>query len=226
MTAKVAAIFAHPDDETLGAGGALALHACAGAEVRILILASGLAARGDAAPAALTALRAQAEAASAVLGAGGIAFRDFPDNAMDTVALLDVVRAVESFLQGFPADIVYTHHGGDLNIDHRITRAAVVTACRPLPETRPIAIYGCEVNSSTEWAAAPAPVFQPTDFLDIDAVLDAKVAALECYAGEVRDWPHPRSSEGVRALARWRGAQVGRDAAEAFELVRRVRHGL
>ena len=226
MTVKVAAIFAHPDDETLGAGGALALHGQAGAEVQILILASGLGARGGVAPTDIATLRGQAEAACATLGAGAIAFHDFPDNAMDTVALLDVVRAVEGFLDTFPADVVYTHHGGDLNVDHRITRDAVVTACRPLPDSRAIEIQGCEVNSSTEWAVAPAAPFAPTDFLDIAAVLDIKVAALECYQGELRDWPHPRSAEGVRALARWRGAQVGREAAEAFELVRRVRHAL
>jgi LmbE family N-acetylglucosaminyl deacetylase len=226
MTRKVAAIFAHPDDEVLGAGGALALHGAVGDDIRIALLATGLAARGTAPADDLEHLRAQAEAAAKCLGAGPVTFHDFPDNAMDTVPLIEIVRAVEAFLDDFPADIIYTHHGGDLNIDHRITRDAVLTACRPIPGARPIEIFACEVNSSTEWAAPPHPAFAPSDFLDIANVLEAKVAALECYTGEIRDWPHPRSSEGVRALARWRGSQCGREAAEAYELVRRVRHAL
>ncbi len=226
MTHRVAAIFAHPDDETLGAGGALALHAARGDDVRILLLATGLGSRGDTGSESLNRLRDQAASAAKKLGAAGVVFGDFPDNAMDSVPLLDVVKRVEAFLADFAADTIYTHHGGDLNVDHRVTHQAVVTACRPLPGVASVEILACEVNSSTEWAAAPAPPFVPTEFLGIADVLDTKVAALECYQGEVRPWPHPRSSEGVRALARWRGAQCGHEAAEAFQLVRRVRAGL
>ncbi len=226
MSRRVAAIFAHPDDETLGAGGVLALHAARGDEVQILLLATGLASRAETGAATLADLRNQAESAAQALGATGVIFADFPDNAMDSVPLLDVIKRVETFLADFEAESIYTHHGGDLNIDHRITRQAVVTACRPLPGTRPLEILACEVNSSTEWAVAPATPFMPTEFIDIADVLERKVAALECYKGEVRPWPHPRSAEGVRVLARWRGTQCGREAAEAFEVIRRVRGGL
>ncbi len=97
-----------------------------------------------------------------------------------------------------------------------------MTACRPLPGAPRRRLLACEVNSSTEWAAPPLAPFQPNVFADIAATLDSKLRALACYAGEMRRWPHPRSAEGVQALARWRGAQCGRDAAEAFMLVREV----
>jgi len=226
MPRRVAAIFAHPDDETLGAGGALALHAARGDEVQILLLATGLTARAETEAPALATLRGQAEAAAKKLGAASVSFADFPDNAMDTVPLLDVIKRVENFLADFEAETIYTHHGCDLNIDHRITQQAVVTACRPLPGVGSTEILGCEVNSSTEWAVAPAAPFMPNEFVDIADVLDRKVAALECYEDEIRPWPHPRSAEGVRTLARWRGAQCGREAAEAFQVIRRVRGGL
>lgn len=223
---RVAAIFAHPDDETLGAGGALALHADRGDEVRVLLLATGLRSRGDADAQAVATLRDQAQAAAAKLGVADVQFADFADNAMDGVPLLDVVKHVEVFLAAFEARTIYTHHGGDLNIDHRVTQQAVVTACRPLPGRQPMEILGCEVNSSTEWSTAPEAPFTPTEFLDVSSVLERKISALECYRDEIRPWPHPRSAEGLRVLARWRGAQCGREAAEAFHVIRRVRESL
>ena len=222
MARRIAAIFAHPDDEVLACGGALAGHADAGDEVRIFIMATGATARGGEQGAYIASLREQARNAARTMGAKDVSFGDFPDNRMDSVALLDVVKAVEDFLAGFPADVIYTHHGGDMNIDHGVINRAVATACRPLPGARPLELFACEINSSTEWATAPLAPFVPTVFVGIAGALDRKVAALACYGGEIRAWPHPRSGEGVRALARWRGSQCGLDAAEAFVLMRRV----
>ena len=218
-----AAIFAHPDDEVLGCGGALALHAAGGHRVRVLLLSTGMAARGGADARAIETLRDQARRAAEVLGVEAVEFADFPDNAMDGVPLLDVVRRVEDFLSSFPAATVYTHHGGDLNVDHRVTSQAVVTACRPLPGCGDRTLLACEVNSSTEWSTPPLAPFSPSEYLNIGATLETKVKALECYAGEVRAAPHPRSAEGLRRLASWRGAQAGLPAAEAFATLRRIR---
>lgn len=223
MARKIAAIFAHPDDEVLACGGVLAAHADAGDEVRIFIMATGATSRGGDQGAYIATLRAQAQAAAKVLGAAEVKFGDFPDNRMDTLALLEVVKAVEAYLASFPADTIYTHHGGDMNVDHGVINRAVATACRPLPGSRALEILTCEINSSTEWGVAPLAPFVPAEFVGITAVLDRKVAALECYADEIRPWPHPRSAQGVRTLARWRGSQCGLEAAEAFVPMRRVR---
>ncbi len=222
----IAAIFAHPDDEVLACGGALALHSEAGDAVHVLLLATGAVSRGGDQEAYIATLQDQAREAAGVLGVKSISFRDFPDNQMDSVPLLDVVKQVEAFLQSHPADVIYTHHPGDMNIDHLVTHRAVATACRPVPGAKPVEILTCEINSSTEWAPAPLTPFVPQDFLDISASLERKIAALDCYAGEVRDWPHPRSGKGVRALACWRGTQCGVEAAEAFGIMRRVRKSL
>lgn len=220
---KVAAIFAHPDDEVLACGATLARHARAGDEVRILILATGLASRGAAADEAFAALRNDAEHAAAALGATRVDFADFPDNAMDSVPLLEVVKRVEAFLAEFPAQRVYTHHAGDVNVDHRVVHMAVVTACRPLPGATVREILAGEVNSSTEWTPPGSlPAFLPTEFVDVSATLAAKLAAMACYGGEIRAWPHPRSLKGIEMLAGWRGTQSGCEAAEAFVTVRRL----
>lgn len=224
MTKNIAAIFAHPDDEILGCGGAMAWHADKGDQVRILILATGLRSRGPSEDAAIAKLRDQARKAASIVGAQKIEFADFPDNAMDSVPLLNVVKQVEAFFGGFRPDVVYTHHDGDLNVDHSVVHRAVATSLRPLPGSAPVEVLACEVNSSTEWGLPTQPPFTPTDFFDIGRFLDRKIKALEQYEGEMRDWPHPRSSLGVQTLAHWRGSQCGVKAAEAYRLVRRVRH--
>ena len=137
-TEQIAVIVAHPDDEVLGFGGAIAHHAKSGDAVHILILATGLASRSadkTAAPAALDELREQAQSAATILQAESVEFADFPDNAMDSVPLLDVVVRIESFLSKIAPTTLYTHHMGDLNVDHGVTARAVLTACRPLPGT-------------------------------------------------------------------------------------------
>ena len=111
--------------------------------------------------------------------------------------------------------------GAELNIDHRIAHRAVLTACRPLPESPVRAIHAFEVPSSSEWAS-PGDAFVPTRFVDIAATFATKMAALACYGDEMRAFPHPRSTQAVEALARWRGASAGLALAEAFAVVREV----
>jgi N-acetylglucosamine malate deacetylase 1 len=222
MPKQVCAVFAHPDDEVLGCGASLARHAALGNSVHILILATGLTSRGTIGSKQIEALKSDARRAADILCAEDIQFADFPDNRMDSVALLDIVQRTETFLSENSPDIVYTHFGADLNIDHRITADAVTTALRPQPGAICPQILACEVNSSTEWTTHPATAFQPNEFLVAGEHLETKVKALECYTSELRVSPHPRSAEGVRALARWRGCQIGVDAAEAFVSVRRI----
>jgi LmbE family N-acetylglucosaminyl deacetylase len=218
---EVAVIVAHPDDEVLACGATMRLHADAGDRVRVLILATGLAARErDAAdPAALERLRAAARHANAELGCTEVEFGEFPDNRMDGVPLLDIVKRIESFVGRHRPALVYTHHAGDLNVDHRATAAAVLTACRFLPGAPVARLWAGEVLSSSEYAD-PADRFAPNAYVDIAAALDAKCRALGHYADEMRAFPHPRSIEAVRHLAALRGSEAGYVAAEAFRTVR------
>lgn len=226
MKRRILVIAAHPDDEVLGCGGTIADHVQRGDEVHIMLMGHGLEARGPAPRTgnkAKLALAKAAHRASEILGAASLAMRNFPDNRMDTVALLDVVREVEAALARIVPDTVYTHHCGDVNIDHRRIHEAVVTACRPLPGQPVKTLLFCEVSSSTEWQPPDtAPAFVPNWFVDVSNTLETKCRALEAYASEMRAWPHARSIEAVRHLARWRGATVGIPAAEAFVLGRQL----
>jgi len=220
-------VAAHPDDEVLGCGGTIAKLVDEGATIHVAFLADGVFSRaGDpnAQQDELQFRRAVAQKACGILGVTSMSLGDFPDNRMDTVALLDITKAVEELISKHQPDAVFTHHAGDLNIDHRRIHEAVVTACRP-QHGHPVKTLLCfEVPSSTEWQLpGSAPVFTPNWFVDISDTLARKLAALDAYAAELREWPHPRSRRGVEYLARWRGATVSADAAEAFMLGRKLR---
>jgi LmbE family N-acetylglucosaminyl deacetylase len=224
---SILVLAAHPDDEVLGCGGALARLATDGSAVHVAYLADGVSSRDADDPAAhkaaLAVRRAAARKACGVLGATAVFFGSFPDNRLDSLPLLDIVKCVEALIARYRPDTVFTHHAGDLNIDHRRAHEAAVTACRPQCGHPVKTLLSFEVPSSTEWQPpGSGPAFAPNWFVDISATLDRKLAALDAYDTELRDWPHPRSRQGVEYLARWRGATVGVAAAEAFVLGRQL----
>ena len=225
---KVLVIAAHPDDEVLGCGGTITRHAAAGDEVHVVILAEGVTSRDKIRKRSrrsteLLILAETAHAANKILGARSLTLHDLPDNRLDAINLLDVVKLVENHLHEVTPDIVYTHHAGDLNIDHRRVHDAVITACRPLPGQTVKTLLFFEVPSSTEWQPpGSAPSFSPDWFIDVSKTLPTKLQALRAYQAEMKPWPHPRSLEAVEHLARWRGASVGVTAAEAYVLGRNL----
>jgi N-acetylglucosamine malate deacetylase 1 len=224
----VLVIAAHPDDEVLGCGGTAARLVREGRDVHFAIMGEGITSRHtqrDAADAdQLVQLHRKAHAAAGKVGVKNVVLHQLPDNRLDTVPLLEVVKLVEDVIDRIRPEVIYTHHSGDLNVDHGIIHRAVLTATRPIAGQPVREIYAFEVPSSTEWAFQRIePHFRPNVFVDITRTLDAKVAAMECYESEARKFPHPRSPEALRAIAtRW-GSVVGCAAAEAFELVRSIR---
>lgn len=217
-------IAAHPDDEVLGCGGTMARHAAAGDSVHILILAEGATSRRDGGSSEeLENLAVAASQAAAALGAEMPRMLGLPDNKMDSLPLLDIVQAIEAVIDEVKPAVVYTHHGGDLNIDHRITHQATLTACRALPGATVKKLYAFEVVSSTEWSSdALGGCFQATHFVDVSGQIEALKAAVDAYGAEMRPAPHPRSWQNVEAGLRVRGATVGLDTAEAFQVIRQI----
>ncbi len=224
----VLVIAAHPDDEVLGCGGTLARMASEGRAVHILLMADGETSRDLGAgqttdSGRLAARNAAAEKACKILGCASVELLTLPDNRLDGLELLDVVKHIEAFVQRYQPWTVLTHFAGDVNIDHRVVHDAVITACRPQPGHPVKELLFFEVPSSTEWRpSGSAESFNPNWFVDISTTLATKLEALQAYATELRAFPHPRSLKAVDALAQWRGATVGVEAAEAFVLGRKL----
>jgi LmbE family N-acetylglucosaminyl deacetylase len=225
--ASLLVVAAHPDDEILGCGGTVAALTERRVPVTLLLMGKGILSRFETRQrqrsANIEALEAEMRKANAVVGVQQIHQLDFPDNQFDSVPFLEIVRSIEKVVEQTGADTVFTHFGGDLNIDHRITFQAVLTATRPGMGCPVKALYSFEVPSSTEWAfGKTGTVFSPTVFVDIGTTLKKKTDAMACYESEIRCFPHPRSLENLKACARRWGAASGVSAAEAFELVRMV----
>ena len=224
---NVLVIAAHPDDEVLGCGGTIARLADEGHDVSIAILGEGIMSRYDeerhADRSLLKKLQAHSRKVGKMLGAKDVSLYGFPDNKFDVVPLLEIIKVIEKLVEKIQPEVIYTQHGGDLNIDHATLFRAVMTITRPIKGGPIRAVYAFEVNSSTEWAFQKfAPVFCPNVFVDISQTLDRKVAAMKMYKSEVRRYPHPRSPEALRAVAQRWGSTAGVDAAEAFELIREI----
>ncbi len=225
---NILVIAAHPDDEVLGCGGTIARLAQINA-VYVAILGEGETSRGykkhdKSDITALNHLIEASQKAANILGIEELMMFKLPDNQFDTLPLLDIVKVIEEMIDKIEPTVIFTHHGGDLNIDHAITFRATITAARPLEDTPVKTIYSFEVPSSTEWALGKTGnFFNPNCFFDISATLEQKIEAMSVYESESRPFPHPRSSESLRALAAWRGSTAGLKAAEAFELIRDIR---
>jgi LmbE family N-acetylglucosaminyl deacetylase len=223
MNKIILIVAAHTDDEALGCGGTIARHVAEGDTVHAVFMADGVNSRQDVVADDLQQRMAVAKCAHKILGLQRVEYLDLPDNRMDSLPLLDVVQALERVVQSVAPQIIYTHHHGDLNIDHRITHQAVMTACRPLPGGSVREIYSFEVLSSTEWATPQQEPFFPNVFVDISDFLEIKRKALQAYQLEMRSAPHSRSIVHAENLASHRGHSVGVTAAEAFVSIRIVR---
>ncbi|MBW1697333.1 MAG: PIG-L family deacetylase [Deltaproteobacteria bacterium] len=224
---KVLVVAAHPDDEVLGCGGTISRLAHDGHDVYITILGEGITSRykqrEDADADLIEALHNRSCQVAEVLGAQDLFLYNLPDNRFDTVPILDVVKIIEELVERIQPQVIYTHHGGDLNIDHVVVHRAMLTAARPMQGQPVREIFAFEVPSSTEWSFQRfEPSFRPNVFIDISDTLNIKVQALSLYETEARPFPHPRSPEAIHAIAHRWGTIVGCEAAEAFELIRSI----
>jgi LmbE family N-acetylglucosaminyl deacetylase len=222
MNKKVLVIAAHPDDEALGCAGVIAKHIAYGDKVNVIFMTNGVGSRNTTSVDDIQDRQVAFQQAADILGVLSTYNFNFPDNQMDSVLLLDIVRAIEGVIKEFNPEIIYTHHIGDLNIDHQITHKAVMTACRPQPGFCVKEIYAFEVLSSTEWQTPGYLPFLPNVYIDISGQIEIKRMVLETYSDEIRQPPHSRSIDNLIRLNSLRGSSIGVDYAEAFMLLRKI----
>lgn len=222
MSRSILVVAAHPDDEVLGCGGTIARHIADGDTVQVVFMTDGIGSRTSVDSRETQRRNNARDVAQRRLGVQAWHTFDFPDNQMDSIPLLNVVKSLESLIHSIRPTRIYTHHHGDLNVDHRITQKAVLTACRPIPENSVKQILCFEVMSSTDWSSPRASHFAPHLYVDITAYMTTKLDALAAYDLEMRPMPHSRNRDHIKALATHRGHSVGLKAAEAFEVIRMI----
>lgn len=223
-------VVAHPDDELLGLGATMhhLIHE-QNVSTHVVILGEGITSRSDARDVEkwkteLEIHRNNIKAAQSAIGYHSVSIYDFPDNRFDSIPLLDIIKVIEKEKQDFQPDVIFTHHGGDVNVDHQRTFEAVVTACRPMNHETTSALITFETPSGTEWRASTDPRhFIPNFFVEVsEGSLSAKIAGMECYEFEKRNYPHPRSPQALKIQAQRWGVAVGVPYAEAFSIVRAI----
>jgi LmbE family N-acetylglucosaminyl deacetylase len=213
-------VTAHPDDEILGFGGSTVVLTAKGHQVHNLILSGDVEARRHRPD--VEALKAHTNLAQQIVGAEAPILGPFPNIKFNSVPHLNLVQFIEKFIEEIQPDVVITHHPYDLNNDHYHTSKACQAAVR-LFQRKPIkplkALYFMEIPSSTDWAfPVDGNQFRPDTFIEIgETSLVKKLEALYAYEGVMREYPHPRSEEAIRALALIRGSQVGRVLCEGFQ---------
>lgn len=223
MNKTVLVVAAHADDEALGCGGTIAKHGASGDKVHVVFVADGVTSRAGAGEEEMARRQQATENARKILGISTIIFMDLPDNRLDSLPLLNIVQPLEEIISKLAPEIIYTHHYGDLNVDHRLTHQAVMTACRPLPGCPIKEILTFEVMSSTEWSSPGLAPFLPNLYVDISAHMETKMQALGAYAFEMRAQPHSRCMEHMKSIAQHHGFCIGTSAAEAFMVMRLIR---
>src|SRR5581483_5093282 len=216
---RVLVIAAHMDDEVLGAGATIRKHVTSGDEVSVCIVCKR-AYDHQFDPEVNRQEKASTARARDILGYADLQFLDLRDELLDE-RLLDIIVPLEEHVTRFKPDVVYTHHRGDSNQDHRAVFQASLIACRPI-SSHPVRRLLCyEVPSSTD-IAPPLPewAFQPNFYVNVEQHLGRKIDAMRAYVREMKEFPHPRSAKGIEVLAQKRGMEIGLTMAEAFVLLR------
>lgn len=218
---RVFVLAPHHDDEVLGVGGTIAWHVARGDEVHVGILTKGNPAFYSAE--SMVQDRSEAHEAHRLLGVAKTYFcDDLVAPGLDTVPHYVVTDVIRSWLNDVEPDTLYVPHRGDIHLDHRQAYQAALVAARP-GHSSVQRILGYETLTETEWSGpSHEDAFLPNIFVNISAYLEIKQTAMRAYRAQIKDFPNPRSVEGIEVLARLRGMTIQVPAAEAFTLVREI----
>lgn len=217
MNKKVLVIVAHPDDEVLGAGATIFQHCKSGDTVKIICLTEGASAQGN----DIQKREESFTKACRTLGVKDYRILSFRDNQLDKYPLLEVIQSIESAVLDFAPQIIYTHSANDLNIDHRITYQATITAFRPLPHSSVEKILTFNIPSSFEYRSSHTSTLKPNFYNEINKEeCERKLLAMSCYDTEIKDYPHPRSHRHLKNLMEVNGVEAGLHLAESFYIER------
>jgi len=212
---NILVLAAHPDDEVLGCGATISRLSSEGNNVELITFTDGASSRNQS-----DNRISEVEKSAKILGINNFYTGEFPDNAMDSVSLLSLCKFIEEKI-AFTPDIIFTHHHGCLNVDHKMVYNATMTVFRP-QRGRKIDIYSYYVPSSTDYN--PLSNFMGNIYFEVSDFVEKKMACLETvYEDEMRDYPHTRSYENLRNLMKVWGSEVGVRYAEKFQLIRGIR---
>jgi LmbE family N-acetylglucosaminyl deacetylase len=222
---RILIIAAHPDDEVYGMGGTIAKLSSLGHHVYTLIVTEGCSAQYPENSQIIEDKKREALQCNNILNVKEVIFGDLPDMKLDSISHIEINAVIEKAVSTVKPDIVYTHHKGDVNKDHRLVYESTMVACRPAAGQCVRKLLSYQVPSSTEWCGSNVDeIFIPNVFEEIETFAEIKHEAILAYQTEIREYPHPRSLEYVKVWDKSTGMKVGLKQAEAFHLIRDIRN--
>ncbi len=215
---KVLVIAPHPDDEILGCGGVMAKHIARGDDVYVCVATSSRVEKSR------ELNEYYADKVRDYMGIREVVFFDYPTVELSNVNDRDFTGSFNDLVRRIQPNVVYIPFYGDMHTDHKKVADAAMVALRPYSAPFVQAIYAYETLSETGWNyPSEDKAFIPNVFEDITEYINTKIHAMELYETKITQPPHPRSAEGIRTLAKYRGGTVGYEYAEAFMCLRIIR---
>ena len=226
MNNNILVIVAHPDDETIGCGATIRKHYDLGDNIYCVAFTNGIGARSYKKLKLKNEVKKRkiySQNAAKILGFKWINIYNYPDNQLDKISILTLIKKIEKIKEKINPKIIYTHSFNDLNIDHSIIHTATITAFRPQPHEVFSEIRLFEIPSSTDYNFYKKKnIFIPNLFINIKELWKFKEDALNVYKKEIRKWSHTRSLESIKNLSYYRGTSSGLEMAEAFEILKKI----
>lgn len=211
----------HPDDEVLGAGGVIKKYSTLGHKVYVLVVTKG--SPKFYSDDRIKNVRQEALNAHKILGVQDTAFLDFLAPQLDLACKAEISDAIFKYLSQWKISDLFIPHRGDIHVDHRIVFEAALVAARPKCDYTVKRIYAYETLSETEWAPPFSDdAFIPSHFVEVTDSFLYKAKALECFKSQMEKFPSIRSIDCIEAIAKYRGATVGFERAEAFMTIRTI----
>ena len=222
---KILVVAPHADDEILGCGGSIAKHIRLGDTVYVAIMTNAAIGAPELfSSESIEAVRAEAITSHKVLGVEETFFFDFPAPQLEQYPQYKIASVLNKLIKEKNIDTMYIPHKGDLHLDHGVIYNASLVAARPLPGQCVKHIYAYETLSETEWGHPTVEaVFIPRYFNILnDSDFTNKVKAMQCFSSQLKDFPNTRSIKAIEHLGALRGAYVGVNIAEAFDIIRSI----
>lgn len=218
---NVLVVAPHADDEILGVGGAIAKYIDEGHDVYVCIVTSGHPSMFS--RESIEQVRLETKSAHQYLNIKKTYFLGLPAVMISEVPKYEINQKISNVVDEVKPNVVFLPHFGDMHFDHSLVSQSTMVAVRPIKEHKVLEVYSYETLSETEWNIPHVRnVFTPNTYIDISEYFNIKLKAMSFFKTQLKDFPHPRSLEAIKALAKLRGSTINADFAEAFCLIRKI----
>jgi len=222
MKNTILVVAVHPDDETLGCGGALLKHKSKGDEIHWLIC-TGMYEQDGFEKSVVEKRNSEIDRVAALYDFDGIHQLGLPAMKVDEFTMSELIVKISSVVKSVLPDTIYLPFKGDVHSDHRKIFEAAYSCTKSFRYPSIKKMLMVETLSETEFApSTKEEAFVPNYFVDISEFLEKKLQIMLSYESEIAAHPFPRSERNIRALATLRGATAGCEYAESFVLLKEI----